>query len=160
MAVIYHDQEIDAMIKEPKSAPPDWHDQIHHLKTKRNHSEQQVDIIGYNGNNYRLILSQNLVNRLNFSIILAVRLPQSNVLFRLLRYNGSHEHTNHIERTKFDDFHIHKATERYQKKEGPKEDGYAEPTDRYSDLRGALKCLINDANIEIPKDSQGNLFEE
>ena len=159
MAVIYHEIEIDELIKEPKSAPADWHDQIR-LKPKRSRSEQQMDIVGDNGSRFRLILSQNRVNRLNFSIILAVRSPQSNVLFRLLRYNGSHEHTNYIERTKFDDFHIHKATERYQNREGPKEDGYAEPTDRYSDLRGALKCLIDDANIEIPQDSQASLFEE
>ena len=146
------------MIKEPKSAPPDWHDRIH-LKPKRGHSEQQVELIGDSGSGFLLILRQNRITRLDFSIILAVRPPQSNVVFRLLRYNGkSHEHSNHIERTRFYNFHIHKATERYQK-EGSKGDGYAEPTDRYSDLNGALKCLIDDANIEIPQDSQGNLFE-
>ena len=32
------------------------------------------------------------------------------------------------------------------------------PTDRYSDLRGGLKCLINDANVKLPSDLQGNLF--
>ena len=158
MAGIYHDQEIDALIKEPKSAPSDWHDQIH-LKPKRGHSEQQVEVIGDTGNRFRLIFRQNRITPLDFSIILAVRSLQSNVIFRLLRYNGkSHEHTNRIERTRFYNFHIHKATERYQR-EGQKEDGYAVPTDRYSDLRGALKCLIDDANIEIPQDSQGNLFE-
>lgn len=147
------------MVREPKSAPSDWHDRIH-LKSKRGHSEQQVELIGDSGIRFLLILRQSRINGLNFSIILAVRSPQSNGLFRLLRYNGSHEHTNHIERIKFDGFHIHKATERYQNKGGPNEDGYAEQTDRYSDLRGALKCLIDDANIEIPQDSQGSLFEE
>ena len=61
------------------------------------------------------MLRQNKINRLDFSVILAVRVPQSNLLFRLRRYNGkSHEHTNHIEGDTFYDYHIHMATERYQ----------------------------------------------
>ena len=159
MAVIYRELEIDALVKEHKSAPSDWYDQIR-LRPKRGHSEQQVEIVGDRGNIFRLIFRQNQIAPLDFSIILAVRPPQSNVVFRLLRYNGkSHEHTNRIEQNRFYHFHIHKATERYHK-EDQKEDGYAEPTDRYSDLRGALKCIIDDANIKIPQDSQGSLLEE
>ena len=146
MAVIYDDREIDAMIKDPKCAPSDWHDRIR-LKPKCGHSRQQVELIGHSGSRFLVIFRQNLITHLDFSIILAVRLSTS--VFRLLRYNGkSHEHSNHIEQTKFYEFHIHRATERYQKV-GPREDVYAEPTDRYSDRSGALKCLIDDANIKI-----------
>lgn len=97
---------------------------------------------------------------MDFSVIVAVRVPQSNRLFRLRRYNGkSHEHTNHIEGLTFYDFHIHFATERYQEI-GAREDTFAEPTDRYSDINGALACLMADANVETPPDSQRVLFEE
>ena len=111
-------------------------------------------------NEFRLILKQNAINQFNYSIILAVRVPQSNQLFRLRRCNGrSHEHTNHIEGVTFYDFHIHLATERYQAL-GAREDAYAEPTDRYSDFHSALQCMIADANLEVPPDPQGHLFGE
>ncbi len=96
---------------------------------------------------------------LDFSIILAVRVPQSNQLFRLRRHNGkSHEHTNHIEAATFYDFHIHIATERYQEI-GAREDAYAEPTDRYGDFHGALYCLIDDSSLDAPPEAQRSLFE-
>ena len=46
-------------------------------------------------------------------------------------------------------FHIHTATERYQVNSVREED-YAEPTKRYADVNGALKCLFADANFERP----------
>ena len=107
-----------------------------------------------------MVLRQSKINSFDFSVIVAVRVPQSSQIFRLRRYNGkSHEHTNHIEDVTFYDFHIHFATERYQEL-GAREDGYAEPTDRYEDFRSALHCLIEDMNLEAPPDPQGKLFEE
>ena len=47
------------------------------------------------------------------------------------------------------------ATERYQKI-GFDEDTFAEETNRYSDFEGAIQCLIQDANFELP--AQLNLF--
>jgi len=66
----------------------------------------------------------------------------------LKRYNGSsHSHPNHLEKTKLGyEFHIHIATEKYIKA-NRKAEGFAETTDRYSTLNGALHCLINDCNI-------------
>ena len=64
-----------------------------------------------------------------------------------------------MECMKFYDFHIHVATERYQEF-GTREDAYAEPTDRYGDFHGALRCLIDDGNLEIPQEPQSDLFEE
>ena len=105
---------------------------------KRGHLERHMDIAGVATSQFRLIFRQSRENPLDFSIILAVRVPQSSRLFRLRRYNGkSHEHTNHIEGVTFYDFHIHFATERYQET-GAREDTFAEPTDRYSDIEGAL----------------------
>ena len=130
------------------------------LRPKRGHNEQQLVLIGDAEGQFHLILRKNGINQLDFSIILAVRVPQSNQIFRLRRYNGrSHEHTNHIEDKTFYDFHIHFATERYQEF-GTREDAYAEPTNRYSDFNGALRCLIADVNLDVPRDSQYHLFGE
>lgn len=159
MAVIFSDQEIRELVEEPKRAPTDWHDRIRPAR-KRGHAEQHIAVISDAGNVFRVIIRLNMINHLDFSVILSVQIARSNMVFRLRRYNGkSHEHTNHIERLTFYDYHVHMATERYQRA-GMKPDGYAEPTDRYSDLRGALKCLINDANVKLPSDLQGNLFED
>ena len=139
MAVTYLDQEIVSLLEEHKPLPVDWRRQVS-LKPKRGHDEQQLDLVGDAGSEFRLILRRGRVNLLDFSIILAVRVPRSNQLFRLCRYNGrSHEHTNRIEDVKFYDFHIHVATERYQEI-GMREDAYAEPTGRYSDFR--VLCVV------------------
>ena len=75
------------------------------------------------------------------------------------RYNSRHEHTNKIEGVTFDDFHIHEATERYQLL-GAKKDSYARPTDKFSDLDGALRCMLEDCGFEIQEGPIGDLFKE
>ena len=156
-AITYLDHEIESLIGERKVLPHDWQSRTR-LKPKRGHYERHLDVSGASAGQFRPILRKSVENPLDFSIILAVRVPQSNRLFRLRRYNGkSHEHTNHIERVTFYDFHIHFATERYQEI-GAREDTFAEPTDRYSDVAGALACLIADANFDTPPDSQRALF--
>ena len=82
---------------------------------KRDTRNRDLELRGDAGSEFSVMLRQNKINRLDFSVILAVRVPQSNLLFRLRRYNGkSHEHANHIEGDTFYDYHIHMATERYQ----------------------------------------------
>ena len=49
------------------------------------------------------------------------------------------------------------ATERYQER-GYDEDTYAEETDRYNNLEGALQCLIQDANFELPAQLELEIF--
>ena len=79
-----------------------------------------------------------------------MRAPDSSRWFRLRRYNGNnHEHDNLIEGNRICDFHIHTATERYQRR-GMREDGYAEATDRFSDYDAAVLCLAEDAALELP----------
>lgn len=83
----------------------------------------------------------------------------SNELFHLRRYDGkSHEHTNPIEKEKFYDFHIHKATERYQSYGNGEEDKYAEPTDEFSDFSQAFQCLLKDCGFKFTDDPQLSLF--
>jgi hypothetical protein len=58
----------------------------------------------------------------------------------LRRHNGkSHEHTNQIEAGAFYDFHIHRATERYQEL-GMREDAYAEARS-HEQFKQALELL-------------------
>ena len=159
MAVIFTDHQIETLVRERKLLPANWRDRTR-LQSKRGHRERLLDMAGDAGTEFRLILRQSTLNQFDFSIILAVRVPQSNQLFRLRRCNGrSHEHTNHIEGATFYDFHVHLATERYQVL-GAREDAYAEPTGRYGDYRGALQCMFADANFEVPSEPQGELFGE
>ena len=156
---MYTDHEIDALVQESKPLPSGWRDRIR-MTPKRGHQERHLEVTGAAGSMFCLILRQNTINALDFSVILAVVVPQSNQIFRLRRYNGrSHEHTNHIEDETFYDFHIHLATERYQKI-GAREDAYAEPTDRYGGFHDAFRCLLADARFEVPQEPQRDFFEE
>jgi len=149
LAVIYSDDEIDRLLAERKPLPSDWRGRTR-LRSKQGHEERDLDVTGAEGGEFRLILRRSLTNPLDFSVILAARNPQSNQTFRLRRHNGkSHVHTNNIEKDTFYDFHIHMATQRYQEI-GAREDFYAEFTDRYTDFRGALDCMMADANFETP----------
>jgi hypothetical protein len=157
MADILTDSIIADLVSEKKQLPPDYHLKIQ-VRPKRGHKERELDIKGQEGNDFRLILRQSIFNPLDFSIILAYRPPQSNILFRLRRYNGkSHEHSNLIEGTTFYDYHIHQATERYQNI-GAREDSYAEPTNRFSEFHQAVSCLIEDCGFEISSGIQTSLF--
>ena len=157
MAATYSDNEIAALIGERKPLPQDWRSRLR-LRPKQGHDERDLDFNGDDGSEFRLILRRSIVNSLDFSVILATRVPQSNRLFRLRRYNGlSHEHTNQIEGERFYDFHIHMATQRYQET-GAREDAYAQPSGRYSDFTGALECMLADAAFDSPPDDQLRLW--
>ena len=159
MAAKFSDTDIIAFIEEKKTLPSDFRSKIR-LREKRGHKEQELDIQGVNDHQFRIVLRQSNYNALDFSIILTFCPAKSNQIFRLRRYNGkSHEHTNIIESDKFYDYHIHTATERYQEL-GMREDTYAEPSDRFSDLNTAVNCMLHDCGFEIPQDSQLSLFEE
>ncbi|KPM67205.1 hypothetical protein HB13667_07685 [Pseudomonas putida] len=75
--------------------------------------------------------------------------PRSGEKVTLVRYNGS----NHVHRNPLEDgelikhkCHIHRATERYMEM-GDKAEKFAETTDRYHDLAGAIRCMLSDCNI-------------
>ena len=140
------DDEIDALLKEVKQVPRDFHKKIR-LKEKRGHKEFESNIAGADQSRFRIIFRQSKFNPLDFSVILGYIIPNTNQVFRLRRYNGkSHEHTNKIEQEKFYGFHIHTAPERYQIADWD-EDGYAEQTDRYSEHHGALECMLKDCGF-------------
>ena len=158
MAVNLTDAEIAGFIAEAKLLPDDYRQRVQ-TKQKRGHRERELDLVGVTGSDFRLILRESSFNSLDFSVILAWLPPQSTSAFRLCRYNGkSHEHTNALESQKFYEFHVHRATERYQQS-GLREDSFAEPTDRYQNFTGALQCLIQDCGFVIPPNHQQRLFE-
>ena len=148
MALVFTDLEIETLVLERKPLSAGWRTLLSY-STKSGHDEWNGKLIGEKGNEFRVIVRKSKYNSLNFSAILAVYVPGSYRLFRLRRYNGkSHTHTNRIENETFYDYHIHMATERYQMLRRGHEDAYAEVTDRYSEINGALACLSVDARID------------
>lgn len=145
------------MIEERKFLPEDYLSRIE-LRPKRGHKERELEIGGEGENRFVIILRQSALNPLDFSAILGYRIPNTNVVLRLRRYNGkSHFHSNRIEGNEFYDFHVHYATERYQLL-GMEEDSYAQPTDKYSNLTQAIDCLLKECGFVFPQDNQMHLF--
>ena len=107
MAIRLSEAEISRLLAERKPLPPDYRERIQ-TKPKHGHKERELDVIGTDGSEFRLIFRQSEFNPLDFSVILAYRPPKTNQLFRLRRYNGkSHEHTNTLDGQTFYDFHVH-----------------------------------------------------
>lgn len=164
---ILTDQEIASFISEPKVVPDNWvarllpKDKAHYQ-----HRERELDIEGSNGNLFRVIVRQNTLNVMDFSIILMLREKDSNVEYILIRYNGKHpsNHTNKWEKknrlpnhTFVPAFHIHRATQRYQEG-GYRIDGFAEMTTHYSDFHTAIEQFMLECNFKTEDNGQPSLF--
>jgi hypothetical protein len=143
------DTQIEALVSEEKRIPRHYQSLLR-PRPHRGHSEREMLIQGVAGSTFKLLTRQSHSNHRGFTAILAYSIPATNQWFRLRRHNGPHGwHTNRIERVSFADVaHIHMATERYQAL-GMREDSYAEPTDRFSNLDGAIQCLLEDVNITV-----------
>lgn len=91
-----------------------------------------------------------MLDAYDFSVILAF-VPTSGGEVILRRHNGrNHRHKNHLEGTELTGrFHAHIATERYQGAGSPI-DGYAEPTEDFSDLATALDAMLRVASFQMP----------
>ncbi len=151
------DAEIEALLAEPKRLPEGFRERLS-VRQKRGHQEAELDVRGDEGSEFRVIVRRSSSNPLDFSIILAYLVPNSNQVIRLRRYNGrSHHHSNPLEREDFFDFHVHSATERYQLS-GNREDTFAEPSDRYASLEEAIDCLMEDCGFVFPPGHQADMF--
>jgi hypothetical protein len=147
--MILDDAQIVALIDEPK--PTVEPASLTPTTRKGSHREAQGSITTVKGSSFRLIVRQSTLDPLDFSVILGYELPETTRVFRLRRHNGnSHDHPNRIEQTVARGFHVHLATERYQLA-GYEEDGYAETTNSYSDLAGAIRSMIAVANFKPPR---------
>ncbi len=156
MSIIFTDEEIKSFIQERKVLPDNWGSKFKE-RMNQGFKEHYQDIIGEDENIFRIIVKKGDFSKSNFSVILVVRISGSKNFFPLCRYNGSnHQHTNKIEKEVIRGFHIHIATERYQRKKNVF--GYAQSTTRYSDVNGAIQCLFADANFEEPSGLQISLF--
>jgi len=154
----YKDPEILALINEEKLLPQYYLRDLFNFRDVNQHIESKISVPGKNGSQFVVILRRNLINTLDFSVILSVAKPLSNQIFILRRYNGkSHPHYNRIEKTLFYDFHIHEATERYQSL-GMHPESNAYPTDRYTNFEEAIFCLLSDCSFKKPDDQQQELF--
>lgn len=160
MNVVFSDEQIRTLIREPKELPLDYRNRFA-LREKRGHKERDFVIQGAEGHEFHVILRQSISNPLNFSAILGVTVPGTNRIFRLRRYNSrTHPHTNHLEQTQIVyRCHIHAATARYQEA-GTAEEAFAKATDRFSTLTEAVECMLHDCGFILPEAGQLGLFGE
>ena len=147
------DREIQDLIDEPKRLQKSPRSVFQGIKQKKGREasflQNSVEFPRTSGEGTWLIyLRYNKENMFDFSCGLGFIPEGRQQPFMLRRYNGkSHYHSNRLEEDHpFIDFHIHKATERYQRL-SYNDDHYAEPTNRYADLYEAFKCLLNDCNV-------------
>lgn len=101
------------------------------------------------GHKFEIYKRQNLRDGMedDFSCGIIWLAPNGETL-TLKRYNGpSHNHLNQLENEKIGhNCHVHIATEKYIKA-NRKAEGFAEQTDKYTTVEGALHCLVTDCNI-------------
>lgn len=146
------DEEIRQLIEEVKTIPSGLRP-VPAMSERNQHRRKDYEITAESGNSFVICLRQSMMNTFDFSVILGYKVPGLNTIFRLRRYNGkSHYHTNTIEKQTFRDFHIHTATERYQRS-GGKEDHFAVVDRRYSDLNSAVDCMLADCGFRSPIES-------
>jgi hypothetical protein len=152
---ILTDAAIQELIAESKPIPAGLHPLTKKAVEHNRSHRREFEITGANGGAFVLSTRENLLNPMDFSVILSYKMPGFNTIFRLRRYNGkSHIHTNTIENETVRGFHIHAATERYQRR-GSKEDSFATTTTRYFDLESAVKCMLTDCGFPaLPEDPQ------
>ena len=155
MDVFLTDIQIRELISMHKQMSVDPDSLFSGMKEKKGHKGAEHEMPQSDGSSFVIKVRVSIENPMDFSVILGYSPVRSTRLFLLRRYNGrSHEHKNRLENEElFYDFHIHQATEKYQR-EGSKEEYYAEKTGRYSTPREAFNCLIADCNISLPPELQ------
>lgn len=150
------DDQIERLLNAPKrviNAQARW-------KEQRGSKQKNYDVETDDGNHrFRLFLRQNVRMASSFSCGLHYLVPGSEDVC-LTRYNGDdHEHSNSLDAAPEvkRGFHIHRATARYIQA-GRRPEHFAEPTDRYSTLEGALQAICADCKIDGLSTQQSDLF--
>lgn len=109
---------------------------------------KQLSIELYSGSyNFNIYMRQAMLDEDNFSCGISLTANGNNDI-TLARYNGSnHVHVNKCDGRRFDfECHIHEANEK-SLKASKKIENYAEPTNRYTNLQGAIQCVLDDFHI-------------
>ncbi len=113
--------------------------------------------IGDRGTRFQVKVRRSRLDAKDFSVILAWDRPDETGLFLLTRCNGlSHQHRNKLEGDRFFDFHVHRATQRYQLG-GFKEDAYAKVTTSYDGFGGAVEHFLAICAFRRPTHEQMRL---
>lgn len=110
-----NDDEIDALIKEPKELVSGSFGSPR-FRTQNRHERAELEVQADAGRRCWVKLRRAELNPLNFYAILGYEWVETGRIFLLRRYNGlSHEHQNVLdgEQPSYA-YHIHQATERYQ----------------------------------------------
>lgn len=119
-------------------------------KEKDGHEQYNYKLQSQTGEyEFELYTRQNLREGMEDDFSCGISWLSSNgEVFTLKRYNGpSHVHRNQLENTFITQKpHIHISTEKYVRA-NRKPEGFAEETNRYNSLKGALHCLVIDCNI-------------
>lgn len=154
-AVQLTDEDINKLIQLPKPLPANYKRLLRYRAkpTSEQHEEAQFDIEASSERTFRVMIRKNLINPLDFSVILGYIPKERLNILRLRRYNGIHEHTNKLEGVRFRGFHIHYATQRYQEA-GWDIDDYAEPTEKYGTIDQALELYFDECNFIKPEDEK------
>ena len=157
-STVLTDAEIARLIAARKPLPYGLPNPI--LASTNRQLRADFNITAEDGEEFRVYIRQLEEDSLDFSAILVYRMRSAGTWIILRRYNGkSHEHRNRLdENVVFFDYHIHTATERYQRARGLRAETYAEITSRYVDLPGAIECLIEDCGFYEP-DRDPDLFD-
>ncbi len=115
------------------------HEQVNYKVKATDGSDHEFEV--YKRQNLRLGMED------DFSCGISWIAPNGESL-TLKRYNGSsHDHSNQLEKMRLgQSCHVHIATEKYIKA-NRKAEGFAERTDRYTSLGGAMHCLVKDCRI-------------
>lgn len=115
---------------------------------KRGSGQINYDAQAESGERFKVYMRQNLRIPEGFSCGLLYLTPCGDSV-TLARYNGAdHTHTNPLDDAKpmMPACHIHRATQRYMQA-GRKAEHFAQATERYTTLAGALRALAADCNI-------------
>ena len=149
----YSDEELAGF----RSAPKRVTNPGAHWKEKPGHRQRNFKACDQQDESVRFSIyqRQNLLDVNDFSCGIEY-LPRVGARLTLARYNGpSHRHGEIIYRP-----HIHRATARAIAA-GKKPESEADETDRYTNLDGALRCLVEDFHLQglsLPNDNQASLF--
>ena len=149
----FSDEELARLRSAPKRVTnpgAHWKEKPGHRQRNFHAREQQDESVRFS-----IYQRQNVHDDSDFSCGI-VYIPRVGARLTLARYNGpSHRHGEIVYRP-----HIHRTTARAIAA-GKKPESEADETDRYTNLDGALRCLVEDFHLQglsLPNDNQASLF--
>ncbi len=147
-------------IKKVLKTIKEWQNSVTQRQSKQWNFDIEFDNTNFKKQNsldlsFKVFARQNLKDSKNFSCGVEITLDGEKT--RLSRYNGS-SHQNDIANY---ECHIHHATpESISRGDRNPEHADTKVTDRYTDVDGAFKCLLEDYNIKLQNQTQRDLFEK